>query len=122
MSTEPKPAKRGKKALNLATAQVADGALAAPQSVYEICGNKYSRYRTTDIGIYSQSLAAMNLIELQDHAYDVAVTPARDRETTIARLEQEFRRNHVRVPKSSPPEYSEKANLQQTLDILKRGR
>ncbi len=122
MSTET-PAKRGKKALNLATAQVADGSLAGPLSAYEICGNKFSRYTTTDITAYSQSLAAKNLIELQDHAYEVGVTPGRDRDTTVARLEQEFRRTNSRAPRTEGKQPDTDESIRrQAVEILKRGR
>lgn len=79
-----------KSKINLATAKVADGALKAPKSVYEICGIGTTSYKHRSVAEYSKMLNSLNLIELQDHAFQVGVLAGPDRNTLIGRLEDKF--------------------------------
>lgn len=111
-----------KKKVDLATAKVADGALVSGRSVYEICGNRYSKYKTADLNVYRKTIAAMNLLELQDHAYEVGVTANQDRRVLVDRLEQEFRRHNVQLPRESAQPEGEHSLRDQAMQILSRGR
>ena len=73
-----KPAKRARKQpIDLATAKVADGAVRTPTSVYEILGISTTSYKTASLEDYKQTLASMNLIDLQEESYRHG-TPATD--------------------------------------------
>ena len=79
-----------KKRLNIETAEQADGALEATRSAYDIAGIRDVRYRETTFAAYREKLAGMDLIELHDHAYDLAVVPSASRPETIKRLEDKY--------------------------------
>lgn len=122
------PAKRGRpKKVNLATAKVADGALSAPKSVYEICGISTHGYNTTNLDDYKGSIKAMNLMQLQEEAYNKGVLPTDSRDMLVDRLEKKFiletskfktERGQVIGTKDTPAE----ALKRQALNILARGR
>jgi len=79
-----------KKRLDLATAKVADGQLMAGASVYSLVGITDSRYKHKSLASYSKMLNGMDLIELQDHAYEVGTLAGSDRHSLIERLERKF--------------------------------
>ncbi len=81
----PKAASKRRK-LDLATAEQADGALAAPRSAYEIAGIQDTHYREKTYAAYEKKLTAMGLDELHDLAYDQAVVGSDSRAETIKRL------------------------------------
>lgn len=81
-------AKRPK--LDLATAKVADGALATAATVYDLIGHKTSSYRTADYGEYQRFLKTLNLADMQDHAHDVNEVPIDNYEVLRDRLERRF--------------------------------
>lgn len=89
------PAKRGpKKPLDLATAEQADGALPSFRSAYELVGIKDVKYRARTFAAYQSDLRAMDLVELQDHAYELAVVPSPSRQIMIDRLEEKYLREN----------------------------
>lgn len=120
------PKKPRKAKLNLATAKVADGALATPKSVYEICGIRDGRYGgTKNVGDYERSLAKMDLIELQDEAYNKGVTPNQNRDIIIERLVRGFlqERSASRMPDAGSPDTGASEELrEQARKVLARGR
>ncbi len=79
-----------KKQLDLSTASVADGSLKPVRSVYELMGIKNVSYREKSYGAYQDQLRRMNVIELQDHAYEVGVVPGATKDSMIDRLERKF--------------------------------
>lgn len=93
--TEPKQ-KSTRKKLDLATAHVADGALAAPRSIADIIGGACWPYDTRDFGVYSNRLRGMQLYALQQHAQKLAIVPSHSREQMIKRLEEEFKKQRNR--------------------------
>ncbi len=90
-STAPaKVAKASKKQFDLSTSQVADGALKPLRSVYEIMGVKNVSYREKTYASYQDQLRRMNVIELQDHAYEIGVLAGSTKDSMIDRLERKF--------------------------------
>lgn len=90
--------KQSKQKLDLSTATVADGALRAPTSVYEVIGAKYSSYKERNLAEYSASLAKMDLMTLQDHAYNLGVVANANREILVDRLERKYLQERNRFP------------------------
>jgi hypothetical protein len=87
-------AKKTRQKINLATAEQADGALPSFKSVYELCGIKDIKYRESTFAAYQTRLRAMDLIELQDHAYELAVVPSPSAQIMIDRLEEKYLREN----------------------------
>lgn len=83
-------ARKSAKKIDITTAQVADGALKAPRSVYEIVGVKNVSYRERTYASYQSQLRKMDLVELHDHAYEVGSVPSPSKEITIDRLERKY--------------------------------
>lgn len=76
--------------LNLASATVATGALAAPKSIYEMMGLTSKLYNTNDYETYQKDIAAMSLHTLHEHAYEVGIAANGDRNLLIDALERRF--------------------------------
>lgn len=128
MARTPKSAPKGKK-LNLATAEQADGALSSPRSAYEICGIADVKYREKTFAGYSARLHAMDLIELQDHAYELAVVPSPSAQVMIDRLEEKFLRENpveraaVAKARAEAAERGESDSIERQAErIMARGR
>lgn len=81
--------KSGKK-LDIATAQVADGALKAERSIYEIVGFKSVRYRARSYAEYQTMIRKMDLLQLHEHSYEVGAVASPSKEITIDRLERKY--------------------------------
>ncbi len=118
--------KRGRKKHDLSTAKVADGALKSPNSVYEMVGISTSSYKSRTLEEYKETLASMNLMELQEEAYRHA-TPATDnREIIIDRLERKFLQENSRFVSASKQTVkkltAEEHIKNQALNILRRGK
>lgn len=60
------------------------------QSIYQLIGMNDYPYKTLDEDVYSEHLQAMDIVELQDHAIDVGITPTDDRERLTDRLVKKF--------------------------------
>lgn len=116
---------RPKKVLDLKSAKVADGALNAPASVYEIIGRKTSVYRTSNYEEYQKYLRTLNLYDLQSHAYEVGVTPVEKYEVLFDRLERKFLEeiSKFRAAKNNANSSIKTPEpTKQVLDILSRGK
>lgn len=83
-----------KRGLDLATAEQTNGALNPIRSVYELVGIKDVRYNERTYAAYSARLAKMDLVELHDHAYDLALSCSPSRPFMIAKLEEKFLKEH----------------------------
>lgn len=81
--------------INLKTAKVSNGALPA-KSVYEMVGIPTTSYKHKSLADYSKMIGRLNLIELQDHAYEQGVPAGPDRDTLIDRLERKFIQENAR--------------------------
>lgn len=108
-TTTEEKVKKTRKKLDLSKVQVADGALKAPRSVYEIVGFPETDYDTRDIDVYRKELDRMQNFELQEHAARHGVLPSWEREITMGRLEEKFMRENSRFvpPGQSVPESNE---------------
>lgn len=112
-----------KKKLDLSTAKVADGALKAPKSLYEVMGISTNRYKIKDLASYEKAIARMDLIELQDEAYDKGVTPNSNRDIIIDRLVRRFIHENANVPEPVNAQSEASPDVRaETLRILARGR
>lgn len=115
-----------KSKLNLATAKVADGALRAHKSVYDICGIATTSYKHKDLASYSSMLGSMNLMDLQDHAFKVGVLAGPDRTTLIDRLERKFLQENAKfIPTFEQPEAQKNGDAATRAEaerIISRGR
>lgn len=80
----------GRKKFNPATTQMADGAMPAIHSAYELMGIKNIKYRERSFAAYQSQLRRMNMVELHDHAFEVGVLAGSSKETVIANLERKF--------------------------------
>jgi hypothetical protein len=98
MARTPKSGK-GKK-LDLSTAEQTDGALYSDRTAYEIAGIKEVSYREKSFAAYQTSIRAMDLVELHDHAYNLAVTPSPSRQAMLDRLEEKYLRENPRERES----------------------
>lgn len=87
---------KAKEPLNLASATVATGALAAPKSIYEMMGLTSRLYNTNDYETYQKDIAAMSLHTLHEHAYEVGIAANGDRNLLIDALERRFIKEHGR--------------------------
>ncbi len=86
-----------RKKLDISKAKVADGALSAPKSVYEMVGIATHDYgKDIDRTGYEAVLKRMNLIELQDEAYKHGVLASDSMAITIDRLVEKFIREHTK--------------------------
>jgi len=123
-SQESKAGKSRKK-LDLSTAHVADAALPAPKSVYEIVGYPTNpQYKTRDFDTYRKYILGLALWELQDHSQKIGVLPGRDRATTVKRLEDRFLRDNKRfvLPESNSDQMVADTDLRaKAARILSRG-
>ncbi len=86
-----------------------------------------SSYRQKTLADYSKTIHAMNLIELQDHAFQVGSLPGPDRTTLISRLEDKFIRENGRFalgaePVNDPSTGSSDEVRAEAARILSRGR
>ena len=115
-----------KKKLDLDTATVADGALRAPRSVYEIVGMNDSMFPTEDYDEYQKILEGMNTIDLVDHAYKLGVVATSDRRSMIDRLERKFLQERSRFGTSTEAvgagDAASESMRKQAEKILSRGR
>ena len=113
-----------RKKIDLATAMVADAEVKSPTSLYEICGVRTSSYRTSNVEEYKASLAALNLIQLQDEAYQHAVPATQNREAIISRLVDKFILTVGRLGAKTAHEDGDEASAirQQAKNIMARGR
>jgi hypothetical protein len=124
----PTAPKRTRKKVNLATAKVADGEVKSPTNVYDIVGIPTHRYKTTSLASYSANLKAMNLIQLQEEAYNRAVLATESRDILIDRLERKFIQETSKFKTSSDGRsfeaqpVKEESLHDQALRILSRGR
>ena len=89
-------AQKASEPINLASATVATGALAAPKSIYEIMGLTSKLYTTSDYETYQKDIAAMSLHVLHEHAYEVGVAASGDRNLLVDALERRFIKEHGR--------------------------
>lgn len=85
-----------KSKINLATAKIADGQSRSVQSVYEMVGLSNTNYKHKSLADYSKMINGLNLIELQDHAFNIGSLPGPDRTTLINRLERKFATENAR--------------------------
>ena len=85
---------RKRQPLDLSTAEQADGALPPIRSVYELVGIKDVRYNERTFTAYSARLNKMDLVELHDHAYDLALTCSPSRSFMIQKLEEKYLKEH----------------------------
>ena len=99
-ATNTPKARKSRKTLDLATAHVTDGALAAPRSLYDIIGQTRSSYDTRDFSVYRARIQAMELFQLQQHAKDLGVLPSHTKELTIRRLEEAFLKENNQTRKT----------------------
>lgn len=96
-ASQAKPTKaKPQEPLNLASATVATGALAAPKSIYEIMGLTSKLYSTADYATYQKDIASMSLHTLHEHAYEVGIAANGDRNLLIDALERRFIKEHGR--------------------------
>lgn len=125
-ATSTTPAKR-RKSFNRATAEQADGALAAPRTAYEIAGIQDVKYGEKTYAAYEAKLRKLELVELHDVCFDVAVVGSANREVTITRLLDKFLSDNpgeravlarARTAAASQPE----TITQQAERIMERGR
>lgn len=102
MSTEKTTKKKAKEKtkIDLSKATVANGALEAKQSIYDIMGVTSRAYWTSDYETYSADIAAMPLHKLHEHAYDVGVAAMGDRTHLLDQLERKFILEHGRQGRS----------------------
>lgn len=89
-TTKASKSTKAQEPLNLASATVATGALAAPKSIYEIMGLTSKLYNTNDYETYQKDIAAMSLHTLHEHAYEVGIAASGDRNLLIDALERRF--------------------------------
>jgi hypothetical protein len=115
-----------KKKLDLNKAKIADGAMKAPKSVYEIIGLNDSIFPTQNYEEYQKIINNMNTIDLVDHAYKIGVVASSDRGIIIDRLERKFLQDRSRFSTSVEPESaasgSEEAIRKEAERIISRGR
>lgn len=122
------PAKRGRpKKVNLATAKVADGALESPKSIYEICGIASHSYNTSNLEEYKRSISSLNLMQLQEEAYNKGILPTDSREMLLDRLERKFIGEVSKFKTSKGQTFESKdtpaeALRREALNILSRGK
>jgi hypothetical protein len=84
-------ATKKKKVLDISTAKVADGALAPrAKSAYEICGISTFTYKHRTLAEYQTYLHKLNLIQLQDEAYEHGITAGTSIPMLIDRLERQY--------------------------------
>lgn len=117
--------KNSRKKVDLSTAHVADGQTASSQSVYDLVGIPSHGYSTTNLEQYRRGIIAMNLIQLQDEAYDKGVLATENRDILIDRLERKFLQetSKFRVATGQKrDEPKEDSMRDQALRILARGR
>ncbi len=74
----------------MSKAQVANGALPAPVSIYGMLGISTDTYRAKNIQEYSKNLANMDLLQLQEEAYEVGIAAFGNRANIIDRLERKY--------------------------------
>lgn len=123
----PRKARTPRKTVDLAaaTTKTADGALKPVRSVYAMCGVSENNYRSVSKAQYSINLAGMNLIELQDEAYEHGVPATDNRETMIDRLERKYISEINKfgfAPTAAEPETPDKIQRDKALAILAKGR
>lgn len=115
----------GRKKLDISKAKVADGALNAPRSVYEMVGITVNKYATDNRDQYEATINNMNLIELQDEAYKHGVLASDSRNVTIDRLLEKFLRENTKYSSTPPQEVGDdvsKKTRDAALKALSRGR
>lgn len=76
--------------IDLATAKTADGATHTATSVYEICGIRSHSYNTNSYDVYKRNLASMNLMQLQEEAYERGIIASGSSEAIVDRLERKY--------------------------------
>jgi hypothetical protein len=113
-----------RKKLDLTKAKVADGALAAPRSVYEMVGISTHSYGTNNRAEYEATINHMNLIELQDEAYKHGVLASESRSITIDRLLEKFVHEQTKFSSTTDDFIStaSKKTQKAALEALARGR
>ena len=127
MSTETS-GKGARKKVNLSTAKVADGEVKSPTSVYEILGISTHGYKTNNLDTYSRDIKAMNLMQLQEEAYERAIIATENRDILIDRLEKKFIQETSKFKAASSKltdkkeEPKEESLKDQATRILARGR
>lgn len=104
MAKSPKASTARKPKIDLAKAQVADGALHAPRSVYEVIGARDTQYSHSDYASYQKWLQAQDLITLQDHAYKLGVVATANMGHLVDRLERRFLKERSRFPAQIQPQ------------------
>lgn len=109
--------------IDLSKAQTTDGALPA-RSIYEAVGIPTTSYRHASLASYSKMINALDLIELQDHAYEQGVLAGPDRHTLIDRLERKYIQEHAKfAPTFEQPENEVNEDSREEAErILGRGR
>lgn len=115
----------GRKKLDISKAKVADAALSAPKSVYEMVNIQTHAYGSVDRPSYEASLRRMNLIELQDEAYKHGVLASDSMSITIDRLVEKFIREHTKFSATGAKEVGgdvPDAVRKSALETLARGR
>ncbi len=113
-------ANRKKVNINIATAKVADGEVKSTTQIYDICGVKTSNYRTANLEEYTNYIKSLNLVQLQDEAYQHSVLASSNRDVIIDNLTKKFIREVGKFgAKSTAPGNDLR---QQALNVLARGR
>lgn len=112
-----------RKRLDIATAKTSNGALPA-RSVYEAVGIPTTSYKHKTLAEYSKMINSLDLIQLQDHAYEQGVLAGPDRTTLIDRLERKFIQENAKfAPTFSQPDNKIDEDLRaQAEKIISRGR
>lgn len=76
--------------LTLENGETSTAALPAIRSAYELMGIKDTRYRERSFAAYQARIQQMDLVELHDEAFDVALPCSPDRGYMIKLLEEKF--------------------------------
>ena len=76
--------------IDLSHAEVATGEIKDFSSVYEILGRRTNPYKVNTFEEYKAKIGRMNLIDLQEHAYELGEAPIASRERLIDRLERKY--------------------------------
>lgn len=130
-TTPPKSVgRRTRKPVNVTEAGVRDGvkvtdaALKPSRSVYEMCGMSDHSYRDISRADYVGTLHNMNLIDLQDEAYQRGVLASDSRDVLLDRLETKFLQETRKFTarQSDGPETASTALRSKALAALARGR
>jgi len=118
-------ANKKKKVLDISTAKVADGALAPrAKSAYEICGISTFTYKHRTLAEYQTYLRKLNLIQLQDEAYEHGITAGTSVPMLIDRLERQYCKERGKFASAVLDPQKDESNADihaKAVEIMRRG-